>query len=93
MKQIINEETCKNILWRVNDAIMEGDDLPFKIFKGTLLNNYLIVNNGIVGFKNRKHYKYIIILEQYVNEWGGKYLLIQTDNEKVYNKYLKQFEN
>lgn len=56
-------------------------DIPLMIEEGSLLDNYLFINNGKLKLgKSKKKYKYIVVLEKYLNEWSSTWTLITTNN-------------
>lgn len=60
--------------------------------EGTLIDNYFVpVGANALKLGRVKLRKYLFILEKYINEWSSEYVLILTDSEKNYNKYINLF--
>lgn len=81
----VDEKTVSNIL-----NFFIGNDYDIHTIEGTLMDSYLIeVNNDNLKLGRVKLRKYMIIAETYINEWTSVHDLILTDNEALFNKYLK----
>lgn len=78
MRYSIGNETLNKVINKANEL-----DLRVEMIEGSLLDNYLILNNGKISLgKSKKPYKYIVILEKYLNEWSSEMILITTNNKK-----------
>lgn len=75
------------------DALLDMSyecDLPVLIEEGSLVDNYLIINNGRIKMgKCKKKYKYIVVLERFLNSWSSVYDIILTDNIKRLGVFYK----
>ena len=84
----------------VNKLVAEGlSENPVNMglvasFDGALLDNYLFENynykdgKGVVIGRKHKVRKYIIIRENYVNEWTSTNIATETNNEKKYKEFI-----
>lgn len=83
----------KKVLEKIIDKANEID-LPILIEEGCLINNYLIRNlnnrNQAMTLANGKAYKYIMIVEVYVNEWSSRWDIITTNNFHRVKKYFNE---
>ena len=65
-------------------------------FSGSLNDNYLFENvnankgQGTILGRKHKPRKYIIIYENYLNEWSSDALVVETDSETLAKKFLKE---
>lgn len=83
----IDKKVLEKILNKSNEI-----DLPILIEEGCLIDNYLIRNlnnrNQAITLANGKAYKYIMIVEVYVNEWSSRWDIITTNNFHRVEKYF-----
>lgn len=76
------------------DIILElaiKNDLEVVQYAGALLDNYIIYNENTIKI-GRCVRTYIIIKEEYLNEWTSQSVVILTDNLKEVEKNKKIFE-
>lgn len=67
--------------------------LYFKMYDGSLLDNYIFYNTENIIFDNEKvDRKYIIIEEVYINHWSSGYKIILTDDIKKVEEFKKEME-
>ena len=85
----IDKKVLNKILDKVNEM-----NLPILIEEGCLIDNYLIRNinnrNQVMTLANGKAYKYIMIVEIYVNEWTSRWDIITTNNFHRVKKYFNE---
>lgn len=85
----IDKKVLDKILDKVNEI-----DLPILIEEGCLIDNYLIRNlnnrNQAITLANGKAYKYIMIVEVYVNEWSSRWDIITTNSFHRVKKYFNE---
>ena len=83
----------KKVLDKILDKVNEMD-LPILIEEGCLIDNYLIRNlnnrNQAMTLANGKAYKYIMIVEIYVNELTSRWDIITTNNFHRVKKYFDE---
>ena len=96
LKDIKHELDLEN----VNKLVAEGlNENPVNMglvasFEGALLDNYLFENynykdnKGVTIGRKHKVRKYIIIRENYVNEWTSISIVTETNNEKQYKEFV-----
>lgn len=85
----IDKRVLEKILNKANEI-----NLPILIEEGCLIDNYLIRNlnnrNQAMTLANGKAYKYIMIVEIYVNEWTSRWDIITTNNFHRVKKYFNE---
>ena len=73
-----------------------GNDLAGFMFEGALLDEYVVVMTGNQNWKLNLSKgrpilarKYVYTEEKYLNCWSSKLVLVLTDSEKRFRKFLK----
>ena len=89
----ITQGTADNI---INFLSNKGYDM--EILVGCLNDGFIAeIGNNNFSLGKIKLRKFIIVVEQYINEWTSALKMILTDDESVYNKYydiaLQAIEN
>ena len=87
MRKTISFDCMSNEITNKILSLSNSDEI--EIYEGSLRDNY--INNITLG--RVKPRKYIIIKEQYLNEWTSYHKILLTDSENVVDKYRKIFEN
>lgn len=68
-------------------AIAEG--AVVNRYEGALLDNFVIDGARCIRVNNIVPRKYIIIREEYLNEWSSTYSLVFTDSDGVCDEFKK----
>lgn len=92
----MKKEVNKVVSMHEADEIVEffmSHGYDVKTYEGSLLDNFLIeVGESDFRFGRFKVRKFIIIHEEYVNEWVSRLVFTMTDDEEKYNWWLNKFE-
>lgn len=92
MKKEINKVVSMNEADEIVEFFM-SHGYYVRIYGGSLFDNYLIdVGESDFKFGRFKVRKYIIIHEEYVNEWVSRLVFTMTDDEEKYNEWVDKFE-
>lgn len=88
MEYEISSEVQENI---ISMAVNDGVDV--RQVAGGLQDNVMFENETGIRIGNRmKARKYIIMVEEYVNEWSSAINLIMTDSIQLYQQYQEEFD-
>ena len=91
MRKTISFDCMSNEITNKILSLSNSDEI--EIYEGSLRDNYIVCNSNNITLGRVKPRKYIIIKEQYLNEWSSHYKILLTDSGNVVDKYRKIFEN
>ena len=98
MLKDINHVLDENVVSQlVNEGVNESQVNFYLVaeYDGALLDNYLFVNEsykdgkGVTIGRKHKVRKYIIVSENYLNEWSSENVATETNNENKYNEFIE----
>lgn len=79
------------------------NDMDIEIYYGTLVDNIIgyspdyarakFNNAQQVTKSSRRHYQYVIVLEEYVNSWSSRQRVYFTDDEEFVDAVRKKLES
>lgn len=92
MKQTMEYEISSEVQEKIiSMAVNDGVDV--RQVAGCLQDNVMFENETGIRIGNRmKARKYIIMVEEYVNEWSSAINLIMTDSIQLYQQYQEEFD-
>lgn len=92
MKQTMEYEISSEVQEKIiSMAVNDGVDV--RQVAGSLQDNVMFENETGIRIGNRmKARKYIIMVEEYVNEWSSAINLIMTDSIQLYQQYQEEFD-
>lgn len=97
LKTLTHEVSYDDLSDLINGKFKDAELIDY--MQGSLNDEYLFNNvqakQGIGVIIGRKHKprKYIIVRENYLNEWSSDALVIETDSDKKALQFLKEVDN
>ena len=79
----ITQGTADNII-----SFLSNKGYDMDVLEGNLTDGFIAeIGNNNFSLGKIKFRKFIIVVEQYLNEWSSSLKMILTDDEGMYNKY------